>query len=186
MDDEFDGASLNSTNNIWTWTNQSTSTETQSNGFAVITSQTNGSSHVARFIGQTLPSAPYGFTSKFTFNEGQTNFGFGGIILFEVATSKYLVWGYAYNGGSILSLVSNAGTQLVTAGVAAYPQGYFRVSRASTTLTFWFSPDGVTWNNIFSEAITAHFTTAPDTIGLGNDSYSQVCILDVDYFRRTQ
>jgi hypothetical protein len=192
MDDEFDGASLNSPNSIWTWTNQGGSTETQSNGLANITCPANSSAATPRFIGQLLPSAPWTFVSKFSM--GITgDFYEGGIILYESGTGKALSIGFQTNGGAAVAVVSLAGSGSViyTLGSRALnpmSTGYFKVSLAGTTLTFQYSPDGVNYflSGTGTRTITTDFTVGPDTIGLGIAPYNLGASLIADYFRRTQ
>jgi Right handed beta helix region len=187
MDDEFDGASLNSPNNIWTWFNQGSATETQQNGCAVISCVSNGGSDSARFIGQTLPTAPYTFIAKLAFHEplawGQ-NYMFPGMFLWETATSKYLSWGFQVNGGWGLRLRGN-NVEPFDFSMSPMPWSYFGINRTSTTLSFLFSPDGIVWDTIVTRTITQDFTTAPDTIGIGVNPFAQKSVIVCDFFRRT-
>jgi hypothetical protein len=190
MDDEFDGASLNSPNNIWTWINQSTSTEVQQNSHAIIEGLTNGTTDVVRFISQPLPSAPYTFTSKMSYHDpSQASFIFTGLILWESGTSKFLSFGWCVNGGTLICVRAN-GTQPYSSSVGPIPQqgpgkGYFQIGRSGSTLTFYYSVDGIVYDVLYSESVTAHFTTAPDTVGVGVNPYNQTAYVVVEYFRRT-
>ena len=189
MDDEFDGASLNSPNNIWTWLNQGTATEIQAFGAATISGLTsNGSTHVVRAITQALPSPPYTFVCKALFhsNTAFSDYTFGGMYLYESATGKYMFIGWNPTGSAPhLQVQSATATAFTGPATGQWTVAYLKINRTGTSLTYYFSTNGITYDLVATRALTTDFTTAPDTIGLGVDPYSQIAILDVEWFRRT-
>jgi hypothetical protein len=188
MDDEFDGASLNSPNNIWTWRNQGSAAITFQSGTAFITAPSNGSADTTRFIGQATPSPPYTFVTKIGSHiPSRSNYAYGGIVLFETATSKSLAFGPCINGSGNFQFCirTSAGGETAFGVGSSNSYSCFGIGRASTTITFYASVDCVIYDALGTQSITTSFTTAPDTIGVGVHPYSQITGIVVDYFRRT-
>jgi hypothetical protein len=196
MDDEFDGAAIAGT---WSTVNFTSATNTVANGYLTLHSPGIGS-HNVQMIVQTLPSAPWGFTTKAEINAipSSTAGHRAGLVLRESATGKLItldLFTGLYGSGpfgfgieiDINSWTSPTvlNTNLAFSWAVSYASQYFKITLTSTTLTFWISGFGNGWLPIYTEAITAHFTTAPNQIGLyaeSNDSNSTDGIFS--FFRR--
>jgi hypothetical protein len=193
MNDEFDDTSGNSgtgngLNARWAWRNQGSTTLAYGAGFAQFAFVSNGASHVARFIKQSLPSAPYTFIGKLNVHLTAA-FSAGGLFLYESATAKWLCWGFDFNSGVYqLGLLTSAGSLVFSSTISNIPgppQVFLQINRTSTTLTFSSSLDGITYDSQITRTITTDFTTAPDEIGVGGDPYQQIMNTNIDFFRRT-
>jgi len=168
-----------------------------------------GNTSIFSLIGQpiaSLPTQPWAVTSKLAFGiplwlaatPGTAINGQVGIALYESATGKVLVFGPDQSNG----IGCNFGTALnnptvtnsfpipgTAVGYIGYlgPGMYLRVSQNATTLFFWVSWTGKSWTLVTSFALNLHFTTAPDTIGLGwsQRSTGAPLALVCDWFRDT-
>lgn len=194
MDDEFDDTPNNSgtgngLNARWSWLNQGSATIAYAASHATISCPSDGSAIHLRMIKQSLPGGTsWSFVTKM-FAHLAANYGHGGVVLYEGSSSKGLTFGFGWNGGFQLEVygTSFGNYRYTLAGGAwpMFPQGYFQLSRSGSTLTLSYSLNGVTFDQIYSAAVTADFTTAPDTIGLLVWPYSALSTFDYDFFRRT-
>jgi len=187
-DDEFDAASLNTS--LWTWNNQENAVASLSNSRLILTSGTvtNFSNNA---ILQPLPAAPWAFTCEAVCEYwGQPRHV--GMVLYETSSTKFVTLSidpsgypayiYAQYGMGLANNTTDIGYS-----VQSYPiRGHLRFRYTSPTLYWDFSVTGAGWGNLYSEAVTTHFTTAPDKVGLftqGALTYQVVSTFD--WFRRT-
>lgn len=194
MNDEFDDTSGNSgtgngLNARWAWFNQGSAVISYQNSSAVIDCVSNGTTDILRFIGQVMPSAPWEFEAKLHFHEPASgawgsNYHFPGMALWETATSKFLSFGAQVNGGWGIRLRGNASEPLDLSFNYGGGPLYIKINRTSSTLSFYFSGDGLVFNLLGTRTITNDFTTAPDRIGIGVNPYSQRSAISCDHFRR--
>lgn len=108
------------------------------------------------------------------------NFWSGGLILRESATGKIktFAFGNPGNGGTVIQVFSSA-TAFSSSDYAgdagqALPFGFFQAQLAGGTVTYRFSVDGKSYQDIFSGAVASGFTTAADQWGLYIDADNNV------------
>ena len=121
------------------------------------------------------------------------SFILSGIMLYESSSGKQ-VWfgqtwdvgsnpnvGYGATGGSVNSYV-------YTGNLVSPNQNFplfCKVRNDGTNLIFSYSVTGVSYFAAFTTALTTHFTTAPNNIGLGIAAYGANAVLVSDWWRRT-
>jgi hypothetical protein len=178
-DDEFNASSFNG-GSLWTLVNTTGATFTESSGgFLDFNSLAAGAgSNNIQMIVQSLPAAPWQFATKMEMASVAENFHSCGVVLRESATGKIDFFAIqtgpmpqvvmaAWTGPTAFSATRFAGTNNLNTNA-----GYFKVGRSGSTLTFYFSYNGVAWLSLYSEALTTFFTTAPDQVGLACNSSS--------------
>lgn len=191
MNDEFDGASLSLTK--WTWVNQGTSSAALANSFLQLTGQ-RAVTQTMRMIVQTLPTPPWGFAVKLFAPPllGGTITSVS-LVLRESATSKLMVFNFdmitnrAFPQLEYWADENHTGAAIVVADASSWGDYiYLRCSRAGSNLSWDASPDGATWAPWLTEALTTHFTTAPNQVGIGAVVNHATLDLTVsaDWFRR--
>jgi len=197
MDDEMNAGAGGVNLGLWTWVNQGTTTANYSGtGFLTVVAPAAGTTSL-RMLEQSLPSAPYAFTAKVECQGIAEDYHDCGIFLRESGTSKivYIYLDYGVTGvGAPSDIAVDAYTNSTTFSAHIYGPtttsvtgAYFRVARSGTTLTFQYSTEGTVFQTVVTEAITAHFTTAPDQVGVvaGNRNGSNTVNANFWWFRRT-
>lgn len=106
------------------------------------------------------------------------NYHWGGLVLRESGTGKVINFGFGNPSHGVIIVQhwnspssyvdDNIGIDMGTAR-----EGFFKVALAGGTLTFSHSIDGVTWTDIFSQALATNFTTGPDQWGFGVNPNNQ-------------
>ena len=159
----------------FSWVNQGTGTGTETAGKVVLVAPALSGDNL-RILEQTLPGGTtYNVTTCFTPNIMQLQYNQVGVCLRESGTGKiagvmigysaggYQVWWAKFN--SPTSYNTSTGVNNLLASAFAAPT-WFRISRSGSTLTLAWSPDGLQFRDVYSEALTAGFTTAPDRAGV--------------------
>jgi len=192
MDDEFEGASLDSK---WAWRNQGTATATLSQGSLVMTAPANSALNL-RGLEQTV-SSPGRWRCKVA-SRAMADFNLAGLYLANNGTGRMLVIDQQNAGGTmyVVQKFSNAttfgsnvyGPSNDTARYGAIHQWvYLEVEYDGVTVYFRVSASGVdgTFRTLYSEA-AATFLGTPDRVGLVVNSSSAVepGIGVFDWFRR--
>jgi hypothetical protein len=154
-----------------TWVNQGTGQLIQiSDGVRIFGDRytTTGANPMMRV--RTMPGGSWdivlGCVRGFTF----INFLNGGMVLRESATGKLTVNGFGVPNSDrfhvqYYTAPTTFGGNLTTAQEKNSNIGWFRARKVSTNIEYLYSPDGRVWAQYYVEAITAHFTTAPDQWG---------------------
>ena len=173
LNDEFNGTSLSGQ-----WTVINGGTQTVANGYLDFNAPVNSPNDNIMSIVQTLPTAPWKFTSKLSINFVSVS-GTGhiaGMVLRESATSKMIIMAVALQSGVcqvfVFSFTNNTtfNATIYTGPASLRNAYYFRIGQMGTTLTFEVSSDGVGFMQVYSESVTSHFTTAPNQVGLALDN----------------
>lgn len=185
---------------IWTWRNQGTSALTIANSLLDFAIQNTTGNNV-RIIEQTIPSGNFTVTTKLasrvypnSATGGSTGKGFGqgfgaGLCLIESGSGKIgfleLVFDstwrcYSQHWNSVTSFAATTG---FADSLMQQQYYYLRIQRASTTLTYSVSYDGIFWMPFYAEAVASFFT--PDRFGLHVFGISVNGHLVSDYFRYT-
>lgn len=163
----------------FSWVNQVSASVSAANGGLTITGPGVAGINIQAQV-VSLPSAPFTIDmliAEFTLGSG-ANFN-GGVILRESGTGKLETFGSnASVGINTLSVTQwNSPTSFANAaknatlGVPFFPNGWWvRITNDNTNLKCWFSTDGTTWVEFYSEAVGAFFSVAPNQIGIYFDS----------------
>ncbi len=192
------GAPGDANNPIWTWLNQNSATAIWSNGMLSMASASRGGDNLNCLI-QTAPATPYTFvTLMYTNINGVSSSANAqhGIVFYESGTGKAMTWGTQAQSTSTLKYLLTEWTGLpgsgiqngvypIQTGVPPYPV-YLKIQADGTNINFSSSPDGVVYQQQFTQAKAAFFTTAPDRVGICIDNNNGPNSADFDYFRRTQ
>lgn len=193
MDDEFDGNTLS---NLWTWTNQGTSTAVPSQGVLAIKPQQGGAGTFAqRLLCQATPTAPYTFVAQFQFEPyftGTTGFILGGIGLSDGTKSETI--GLKYRTTASDNVLENntwaTNASAPTEVKAFYPPQWgpiwLAIQNDNTNNNYMYSFDGVNYATFATEAKAA-FLTATKICLFGDVTETNPNItISVKHFRRTQ
>lgn len=172
-----------------TWVNQSTGDIAQLSDAVRLFGPANtptGANPMARV--RALPGGSWdvlvGCIRGFTF----INFHNGGLILRESGTGKITVCGFGVPNSDRIQVQyynspTSFGGNLRNAQEKNTNIVWFRARKVSTNIEYMYSLDGVCWASLFVNAITAHFTTAPDQWGFylecNNSGLSTNATLDV-------
>ena len=197
MDDEFDGAALDTAK--WTWLNQNAAVPTQAGSYLSIAApSTNGLLFQA--LTQPLPAAPYEFTLELTPptcapNQAITGLGLG--LYDSVSTTLYILWAvqnpptYVYpQRVTGQAWIGTAFSAELTGGPWQPPYGdfyYVRIGNTGSGLTPLYldvSSDGVHYTRLATIALGF----APDLVGIffiNDHPTGAVMLADCDFFRRT-
>jgi hypothetical protein len=198
LDDEATqtfGAPADANDPFWTWVNQGVATAAYTGGVLNITSTTAAGVSMHCLV-QTAPATPYTVTSLIYWTGTSTSAGTGyqhaWLVFRESGTGKMEAVGlYNQNLNHNTEMMVRKYTSATVASTIAY-EGYGanflspgnpRIRYDGTNLFFYWSPDGVTFPQAFTEAKNAFFTTAPDQIGICLDPEQGASMLDMDYFR---
>jgi hypothetical protein len=126
-----------------------------------------------RFAYKALPGGDFDVSIHMNATLTLTSFNAMGLMLLESATNKLMIvgseWGSAAANYRVGRLTSPTGFVSNPADPGQGGTGFewFRIQQTGSTLNFYMSKDGKSWLLIYTEALTAFFTTAPDSIGLG-------------------
>ncbi|GEM_PF-2680334 len=195
MDDEFEGASLDSK---WAWRNQGTATATLSQG-ALVLSGPGGTTASLRILEQTAPTPPWKFRVKLLDAKyNNTNFALAGIALVNTSNGRVMTFHKIYANGHKLEVnrwtnVNTFSTSVVATDIytngqrAAHMPIYLEVESDGTNVVFRYSDSGVsgTFIDHRTEPL-ATFLGKVDTIGLvvNNDGAINAPTGVYDWFRR--
>jgi hypothetical protein len=178
----------------WYWLNQGSSTLTVANGECVLSLAT-GADQLFAIVQPAPASTPWTYTAKISLNS-LANFAGNGIVLYESATGKALMPDLLYNSGDIqISLYpfTNPTTRLGAPLNFVWRMGgtlYERVQYDGTNINISVSPwgDGQNFYQIWTEAKTVHFTSAPNFVGWGMEPQGTSANpkASMDWIRRTQ
>lgn len=189
-DDDFNetGSSSLTLDPRWVKANFGTSTVALSGGYFSLNSTQ--AANVLRVLHQTVPAAPYTFTSQVCMVVAATNSSGGGLELDD--GTKYTHMNYAYNNGAF-SIYVNKWTNTTTFSSTQVVQTvmpstciYLRVANDNTNVIYSWSPDGTIWTQLFSEAKGAFFTTAPTNVGYALEDAGANVTLSSKFFHQTQ
>lgn len=197
MDDEFTAGSLN-TATLWTWQNQGTRTATLSKSHAKLSFVSPGAGDNWGHITQPAPATPWTMETRIAWNGStSSNFTYGGLVLRESGTGKFIAFALDNSGISPNHWTNN--TTFGSGGLGGATYGtwpapfrgsyvYLRAQDDGTNLVLTSSIDGVTYQPIASEGRTVFMAGGPNQVGLGfgTNIASGTCNMDVDYFRRIQ
>ena len=179
MDDEFNGTTLDGK---WTWYSQGSTTYTIANSRLQLVNT--GTSNYGSFIAQPISVTSWTIASRQVVNYMGANYGLGlhlynsssGVFtqLCNFSTSSTWVneWNNfsgSYNGSPIQYGSADRAT-------------YFKISRASDVLTFYYSLDGVQYVALGTRSVAA-FMGAVTHVGCGAYN-SSIGAGSVDWFRR--
>lgn len=189
LDDEFDGATLN-TSTKWTWVNQGSATATLKNS-ALILKAPAGSGNNMRMVVQTPPSPTYRISTKDIRGadtpKANPN---GGLCLRDSSGGKCIKFGLTGQSTGWWKLKVDRMTNFSTFSVEAWAsvendnwaEGgapiYLRITNDGTNLNFSASNDGVNWLQVWTETI-ATFISAVDQVGL----YSEANNATYDHYK---
>ena len=188
-DDEFPGSSLNARWTVFDSTTKMTKT-VAANQLVLASTDTSG---VGAGIYEAAPSPTWEFTAKIIFTGIPSAYNLGGIAAFESSTGKLAYCGF-YNDGTAstnMKWVVDHGTKggainsIISTQYQANTPGYFKIRYDGTSMFYSMSVDGQTFWQIYTEAKTAAFTTAPDQIGIVIGPFANTFKMTVVWFRRT-
>lgn len=192
-DDEFDGASLNTS--LWTWDNQGTAAATQSNSLLFLKSQAAPDTNLRSII-QAVSGASWTYAAKIRpIRTGAGDLTFLGFVLRETASASYTTYGFEQSQGTPYTNRHQVGHWSDNHTVSGYLTNtdaffdqepvYFRIRLASAVLYYEYSRDGANWYEFNHENVNAFFTAGPNSIGLTVCSYAALAMMSVDWFRKT-
>ena len=191
MDDEFSGATLDTTT-LWTketWAAGTTGTLSTSRLTLFTPADASG---LIRWISQPIADAAWEFTAQMSCALSEKDYNFAGFVLKDASAAKYVVWGYQRSArNQVIAYYSADGAALttyLTGGPAGEAARYFRIALASGTLTFSWSPNGVTWVSHATATEATYLPAGTAKVGIGIHNYGQStnpCALTSDWFRRT-
>jgi hypothetical protein len=162
--------------------NQSASggSATQEAGGILVAAPTLGSYTPMGIIQPVPASTPWSIVAGIIPGIFPVNYNTAALLLYEQSTSKIVTWGYGPYGTGALNVVHGA-TQTFLGTTLPSPARYFKVLFDGTNLKYSLSWDGVTFMQLYSEAVTAGFTTAPSHYGVAavsdNATYGAHCVL---------
>jgi hypothetical protein len=195
LDDEFNGTSLDPK---WTWVNQGGATTSFKNGvLALNVPQVNGSNQ--RLIVQTAPGTPWEVTVKLLGLYPPSGTSSAGIVLRESGTGKLIRLVLVYSTGTFPTIGWGYGvfkdTNPTTFNATAFSIGdasvqyqYLKVKDDGTNLIFYLSPDGLIWNQVYSEGRTVFMAGGPNQVGLVSENNAvtgPALEATFEFFRRT-
>lgn len=197
LDDEFNGASLNTTR--WSWFNQGGASASLGNSLVTLQVPAYLGAD-ARGIYQTAPAPPWTVVAKLVAMDmaSYTNYAQVGILLVDgsgkavtcamTVRSTTPTFGfdisYWYNGGSW----SNSATGVLdTMSTLVFPL-YWKVQDDGTKITCSVSRTGTTYFQVGEVNRTQWLPIGPQGVGLliGSNSSNQVVAATYEYFRQTQ
>jgi len=162
----------------WTWVNQGSSAlsdiTTPVPGLR-LDAPSNGGGDNLRMVVQTPPTTPYSFKARIS-STNLGNYSGVGLLLRNSSTGHVYMLGFANSSGLQTVLYSYTSSTGGGSVVNSYPPGFasawFKVDVTSTTVTFYWSPDGDNWI-LFQSAITlSSFIGSIDQIGFVSNPYS--------------
>lgn len=192
FDDEFNGSALSGS---WTWDNQgsggSGATATVGKSRVALAGVSQGGYNMHSIFQATPGATPWEVTNEMTSGGVlASTFNFAGLILRESGTDKRSL--IALDGQNLQvshwSSASSGPTSVASVNFVGQPRVFLRIRDDGSNLIYFFSIDDVYFQQLYSEAITAAFTTAPNQLGLsvvaGANNNVNV-VLSCDWFRRT-
>lgn len=214
-DDEFTGATLNARWSWLNQTGGSTTASASFDGYTNLTLSTPADSSAnlkaliqpisnlasgattwsvtAKITGAVQYYASYSAGSH-AFTQISGNVGYIGLTLYESGTGKLVNWvilagtSVAYTVYASVSSATSISNQITIPFQPLYgPANYLRISTDNTNYYFWFSYNGRAFYYGGSVALTAHFTSKADHIGLMVDAQTSACPVGLmcDWFRDT-
>lgn len=161
-----------------TWANQGSASASYNAGGALyMTSPGSGGINVVGLY-KSAPATPWSLTIGVVPGAGSAaaKLNEGGLFLRESATGKILgIWVGTDSSGSAPILIGDRYTNYTTFNNNAFagyqfwpcPIAWLKVTNNGTNILIASAIDGQTFKTIYSEALTASFTTAPDEVGIG-------------------
>lgn len=160
----------------FSWNNQLSATESTYGSALVLSTEASRASPSVVSRIKTAPSAPYTITMCFRVSPKPTTSGglvnsFAGMIFRESGTDKRLNMGIFQNDNPnrVVSFSQTGATgafsTVTNLIIGTNSPLWFQISNDNTNLIWRYSADGYQWQQIATEAKTAHFTTAPDQVG---------------------
>jgi len=152
----------------YSWVNQGTATITSSNGAQILYSPDSAGAVAIHAREITPPAAPYTLTvamlaSQLSVNYYRTGIGFResgtGKLTTINATVGNLAIDYWTNPTTYSSTPLNISCTWCAGGVV-----WYRIQNTGSALKYYLSKDSFNYVEIYSTALTSHFTTAPDRI----------------------
>lgn len=185
MDDEFQGSTLNVK---WTWNNQGGATAVVGNGVLLMNAPTSTTNSL-RSITQALPAAPWEFTARIGRTGPFVNHLFSGLMLRESGTDKRVSIHTGTDTNDRINSYSWSDATTVALALAhivmSQTEVFLRIARAGTTLTYSYSFNGFKYATLYTELITASFTSAPNQIGIVTNADGADASTVAQWFRRT-
>lgn len=175
-----DAAGNTLTSADFTWVNQGASTVTDNaDGSITLTAPTINSTNL-RLLAKSQPSTPYeilvgflpsyagGFsTMKFGFRESATN-KLVNMFINNSSSAGHIARGQRFN--SATSAVGDQGSALYGNGI--FNPVWAKIENDGVNLTFFISGDGLNFSEVYTEAVGAFFTTAPDQVFWGIEMFT--------------
>lgn len=199
-DDEFDAVSLDAK---WTWVNQGSATASLSKSWLAIALPPTGatSTHSMTGIFQALPAGTPTITAKIGPAVAQNAANIGTtrahLALRESGTGKITTFGLTGYGdvrGMPAFGVTNwtnettSASQALIENVITGAFAYVRINYDGTNVAYSYSPNGVTFVQVFTQVKTTPFTVGPNQIGLMGEFCAGAggdAALCCDFFRVT-
>ncbi len=194
--DTFQIAGINSPE--WTWVNQNSATATLANGVVILEAPNRAGSDNLNCIVKPLPATPYNFVSLIYPNVNAFNTGYFIMAFYESGTGKLETIAITPFSGFQTTINVSRWTSVTalssspisnTNGTTNIFPVNFALRGDGTNIVFYSSPDGIHYQNQYSEAKNAFFGTAPDKVGFCIDnqrtsSGAATASMEIDYFRQ--
>jgi hypothetical protein len=171
----------------FTWGNQGSATATANAGGALyLTAPTNSGSHNLNFLYKATPATPWSVIAGYVItpnfkSDSVDDLTIAGLALRESGTNEIISFSFGHNGGV------QDGTEYITkwdsytsinGNYVAQPFGplppviWVKLSDDGANLTFYISPDGQNFSQVWQKSRTDFFTSGPNQVGMFVDSLS--------------
>jgi hypothetical protein len=194
------GAPADANNPVWSWQDQNSSTAAWTGGMMKISYPDNASTDKITCITEPTPSQTGAYTyvgiiyTNWTATTSHSNTSYFGF--FETGPHYQVIGIQSQNSTStsryiVTSWTSNTAVSLAYTGdnnsISPPNPTYYKVASDGTNLTYAWSPDGVTYTQLYTQTRTSSpFSTGPTAVGFCGDGTTGAFSQDTDYFRRTQ
>lgn len=165
----------------FSWVNQGSASVSSTNGGVTLTAPSNGNTDSVRTRVASSPAAPYSVTIGFnTMILAGSGAGVCGLLLRESSTGKMtaLFYGDAGGGGkgAFYNVYNLSSPTSFSGSLASYQSEaqapiWLRIHDDGTNLTYYIGCSPYDFIQLYSQARTAAFTTAPNQYGFGMDPY---------------
>lgn len=153
-----------------TWVNQGSATTDETKGGILLHVPSSGSADVKALI-KSIPGGSYTFDIGYTVQAKSTNYGIHGIFIRDSNSAKVIIAGN-YNDGICVykfnSVTSPSGPYVQHDNVVKSSKMFMRVVDSGGNFVFYWSVDGVFWDQLYSVSRT-DWLAAPDQIGICGD-----------------
>jgi hypothetical protein len=155
------------------WVNQGTATSTDTSAGLVLSDETPPGGNNARLLCKTAPSTPYSIIALVAHAAGGFSYAGSGLGWRNTSDGKISIMGsLSYNGGSFVAASNyNSPTSWNSfpSQSSSGPIVWIKLKNDGTTVTRYFSMDGVTWITAYTEALVGSFH--------GSTGYNQICFV---------